>query len=70
VLLNAQHLYNPRAPRPPLPTSVIEVMRFPHPQQFLPYQYEGLRPIERQVLRGGDISMRLIDIGAPVDRLP
>src|SRR5215470_8544985 len=70
VLLNAQHLYNPRAPRPPLPSSVIEVMRFRHPLQFLPYQYEGLRPTERQVLRGSDISLRLIDIGAPVDRLP
>jgi len=70
VLLNAQHLYNPRAPRPPLPSSIIEVMRFRHPQQFLPYQYEGLRPTERQVLRGSDISMRLIDIGVPVDRLP
>ena len=70
VLLNAQHLYNPRAPRPPLPSSIIEVMRFQHPQQFLPYQYEGLRPTERQVLRSSDISMRLIDIGAPVDRLP
>ena len=70
VLLNAQHLYNPRAPRPPLPSSIVEVMRFRHPQQFLPYQYEGLRPTERQVLRGSDISMRLIDIGAPVDRLP
>ena len=70
VLLNAQHLYNPRTPRPPLPSSIVEVMRFRHPQQFLPYQYEGLRPTERQVLRGSDISMRLIDIGAPVDRLP
>lgn len=70
VLLNAQHLYNPRSPRPPLPSSIIEVMRFRHPQQFLPYQYEGLRPTERQVLRGSDISMRLIDVGAPVDRLP
>jgi hypothetical protein len=70
VLLNAQHLYNPRTPRPPLPSSVIEVMRFRHPQQFVPYQYEGLRPTERQVLRSSDISMRLIDIGAPVDRLP
>jgi Dolichyl-phosphate-mannose-protein mannosyltransferase len=70
VLLNAQHLYNPRAPRPPLPPSIIEVMRFRHPQQFLPYQYEGLRPTERQVLRSTDISMRLIDVGAPVDRLP
>jgi hypothetical protein len=70
VLLNGQHLYNPRTPRPPLPSSIVEVMRFRHPQQFLPYQYEGLRPTERQVLRGSDISMRLIDIGAPVDRLP
>jgi Dolichyl-phosphate-mannose-protein mannosyltransferase len=70
VLLNAQHLYNPRTPRPPLPSSVIEVMRFRHPQQFVPYQYEGLRPTERQVLSSSDISMRLIDIGAPVDRLP
>ena len=70
MLLNAQHLYNPRAPRPPLPASVIEVMRFRHPQQFLPYQYEGLRPTERQVLRGTDISMRLIDIGTPVDPSP
>jgi hypothetical protein len=70
VLLNAQHLYNPRTPRPPLPSSIVEVMRFRHPQQFLPYQYEGLRPTERQVLRSSDISMRLIDIGAPVDRLP
>ena len=70
VLFNAQHLYHPRAPRPPLPPSLIEVMRFRHPLQFLPYQYEGLEPMERQVLRGNDIAMRLVDIGAPVDRLP
>jgi uncharacterized membrane protein (UPF0136 family) len=70
VLFNAQHLYHPRAPRPPLPPSLIEVMRFRHPLQFLPYQYEGLEPIERQVLRNNDISMRLVDVGAPVDRLP
>jgi len=70
VLLNAQHLYHPRAPRPPLPPGIIEVMRFPHPLQFLPYQYEGFAPMERQILRGNDISMRLIDIGAPIDRLP
>ena len=50
--------------------SIVEVMRFPHPLQFLPYQYEGFEPMERQVLRGNDIAMRLIDIGAPVDRLP
>ncbi|HYS27639.1 MAG TPA: hypothetical protein VEP46_18650, partial [Vicinamibacterales bacterium] len=70
VLFNAQHLYHPRAPRPPLPPSLVEVMRFRHPLQFLPYQYEGLEPMERQVLRGNDIAMRLVDIGAPVDRLP
>ena len=70
VLFNAQHLYHPRAPRPPLPPSLIEVLRFSHPLQFLPYQYEGLEPMERQVLRGNDIAMRLVDVGAPVDRLP
>ena len=70
VLFNAQHLYNPRAPRPPLPASLVEVMRFPHPLQFLPYQYEGLRPTEREVIRNSDIAMRLVDVGPPVDQLP
>ena len=70
VLLNAQHLYHPRAPRPPLPSGILEVMRFPHPLQFVPYQYEGFDPMERQVLRNADIAMRLIDIGMPVDPLP
>lgn len=70
VLLNAQHLYHPRASRPPLPSGILEVMRFPHPLQFVPYQYEGFDPIERQVLRNTDIAMRLVDIGMPVDPLP
>src|SRR5216110_228924 len=82
VLFNAQHLYHPRAPRPAfararsgeaglsLPPGLIEVMRFRHPLQFLPYQYEGFEPMERQVLRSNDIAMRLVDVGAPVDRLP
>jgi hypothetical protein len=70
VLLNAQHLYHSRAPKPPIPPGVIEVMRFRHPLEFLPYQYEGFEPMERQVLRSNDISMRLLDIGAPVDTLP
>jgi hypothetical protein len=70
VLFNAQHLYHPRAPRPALPSSLIEVMRFPHPLQFLPYQYEGFEPMERQVLRANDIAMRLVDVGVPVDSLP
>jgi hypothetical protein len=54
----------------PLPPSVLEVMRFRHPLQFLPYQYEGFEPMERQVLRANDIAMRLVDVGVPVDRLP
>ena len=70
VLFNAQHLYHPRGPRAPLPPALLEVMRFRHPLQFLPYQYEGFAPTERQVLRGNDIAMRLVDAGAPVDRLP
>jgi len=70
VLFNAQHLYHPRAPRPPLPASLVEVMRFRHPLQYLPYQYEGLEPMERQVLRNNDIAMRLVDVGVPVDPLP
>jgi hypothetical protein len=70
VMLNAQHLYHPRAPRPPLRSGIVEVLRFPHPLQFLPYQYEGFEPMERQVLRNNDIAMRLIDIGVPVDPLP
>ncbi|PYR76932.1 MAG: hypothetical protein DMF87_17070 [Acidobacteria bacterium] len=70
MLFNAQHLYHPRAPRPPLPPTLLEVVRFRHPLQFFPYQYEGFEPAERQVLRGNDIAMRLVDVGAPVDRLP
>jgi hypothetical protein len=40
-------------------------MRFAHPMQFRPYQYEGSEPMERQVLRSNDIAMRLLDTGAP-----
>lgn len=70
VLFNAEHLYHPRAPRPPLPSSDVEVVRYRHPLQFLPYQYEGFAPMERQLLRANDIAMRLVDVGAPVNRLP
>lgn len=68
VLLNAQHLYHPRteAPAPP----GVELMRFPHPLEFLPYQYEGFEPMERQVLRRFDISMRLIDRGVQPTAAP
>jgi hypothetical protein len=46
-------------------------MRFAHPLEFLPYQYEGFEPMEREVLRRLDISMRLIDRGtARADAAP
>lgn len=32
----------------------------PHPLQFLPYQYEGFTPEERQLLRTTDIRMQLV----------
>ena len=65
LLLNAQHLFHARAPRAAYAPGrgLVEVMRFPHPLQFLPYQYEGSEPMERQVLRANDIAMRLIDTG-------
>jgi hypothetical protein len=63
LLTNTAHLYPPRAPRP-VPSGPV-ALRFAHPLSFLPYQYEGFDPLERQVLRNNDISMRLIDLGAP-----
>ena len=61
LLLNAQHLYHPRGVA--VVPKGIELMRFAHPLEFLPYQYEGFEPMERDVLRHLDISMRLIDRG-------
>jgi hypothetical protein len=70
VLLNTEHLYHPRAPKPPLPSSAVEVVRYRHPLQFLPYQYEGFAPMERQLLRANDIAMRLVDVDGLADHLP
>ena len=36
------------------------ILTAPHPLQFLPYQYEGYTPEERDVLRTTDIRMRAI----------
>ena len=69
LLLNAQHLYHPRGVA--VVPKGIELMRFAHPLEFLPYQYEGFEPMERDVLRHLDISMRLIDRGtARADAAP
>jgi hypothetical protein len=61
MLLNVQHLHPPRA------TAVVPagrtVFHASHPLSFLPYQYEGFTPIQREVLRTNDITMRLIDTG-------
>jgi hypothetical protein len=59
VLVNAQHLYPVRGPRPV--SSGGEVDRARHPLEFLPYQYEGYTPPERAVLRAADLSMRVLD---------
>ena len=58
TLVNAQFLHPPRGPRPlPPGTTVLAV---PHPLSYRPYQYEGFRRHERQILRSTDISIRLV----------
>jgi len=61
VLLNAQYLAPVRgleaAPRGRV------LLRFSHPTQFLPHQYEEFTPRERKILRRADIAIRLIDVG-------
>ena len=68
LLTNTAHLYPPRGARA-VPSGPV-ALRFAHPLSFLPYQYEGFDPLERQILRTNDISMRLIDLGAPEGRAP
>lgn len=62
VLLNAQYLAQIRGAKTP-PRGVI-VLRYAHPMQFTPYQYEEFTPSERKFLRATDISMRLVDTAA------
>jgi len=59
VLLNARYLYPASGLQPPRPGQVL--FRTSHPQSYLPYQYEGLRPAERALLRSTDVSIRLLD---------
>jgi hypothetical protein len=58
VLLYTEHLYPPR--RLEVPAGMVEIFAAPHPLQFLPYQYEGYTPQERQFLRSTDIRMRVL----------
>jgi len=61
VLVNAQYLS--RFSGFTAPPSGIVLVRFPHPEEFKPHQYEEFTPIQREVLRHTDISMRLLDTG-------
>lgn len=57
-LLNADHIF----PYPIQSNARYQraVFQKPHPLEYLPYQYEGFTPEQRQVLRKTDISMRLM----------
>lgn len=60
VLMNtATFLYPAKAVASPTEGRVL--LRYPHPLQFLPYQYEVYDAPGRSVLQAADISMRLID---------
>jgi hypothetical protein len=61
VLLNAQYLAPVRGEKA-TPSGRV-VLRFSHPTQFIPHQYEEFTPRERRILRQTDISIRLIDVG-------
>lgn len=63
VLVNMQTLYPVRA-EADLPTGRT-LLRIEHPLTYLPYQYEGNTPLEREFLRKHDISMRLIRCDNP-----
>ena len=53
-----RHLYPPAKVDPP--AGYVDVMAAPHPLQFVPYQYEGFNPDEREFLRSTDIRMRIL----------
>jgi hypothetical protein len=57
--VNAERFY-PSPPAVQLPPDYALLAAAPHPLQFLPYQYEGYDPSQREVLRSSDIRMRLL----------
>jgi hypothetical protein len=52
-----KHFEAPPEPNPPIVSQVI--LSAPHPDNFLPYQYEGYTPAQRQAMRDMRIEMRL-----------
>jgi hypothetical protein len=61
IWVNAKHLY-PGPPSIELPSRYVTLAEARHPLQFLPYQYEGYTPRQRQTLRSADIRMRLLGV--------
>jgi hypothetical protein len=59
IAVNAYHIY-PRPEPVHLPAHYVVLREARHPLQFLPYQYEGHTPAERDLLRSTDIRMRLL----------
>jgi len=58
-VVNTRHLWP--LPEPfELPRGYAVLKEAPHPLQFLPYQYEGYDPAQRQALRTMDIRMLVI----------
>ena len=55
----AHHIYPTPEPFAVVPGSVT-VAQTAHPLQYLPYQYEGFTPAQRERLRTTDIQMRAI----------
>lgn len=53
------HIY-PGPERVDWPERYTVLKQARHPLQFLPYQYEGYTPFQRQILRTSDIRMRII----------
>src|SRR5205085_2028120 len=59
--INAKPLY-PGPESVTLPSHYVTLAEARHPLEFLPYQYEGYTPEERQALRAADIHMRLLGV--------
>ena len=57
--VNAERFY-PAPPVVQLPPHYTVLAEARHPLQFLPYQYEGSDPSQREVLRASDLRMRLL----------
>ena len=58
VALYAMHVYPPK--KLDMPAGYVDAFVALHPLQYLPYQYEGYTPRERQFLRSTDIRMRML----------